>query len=160
MARFGLAATVVNTAAETLLYIALPASPTKHLSLCRATIGPGAVDGADNSAVYMVRIITDENATPAGTDEAANISRYKNFGAAGNITSVVAARSDPTGAPTFDSGGGPETLPVHRRNTYRWSAEDGYQMEVPAVEDYGFALYTVAVSATAWNVRAGLTWDE
>lgn len=155
MARYSASTSgVTNTASQSVLYGAMPASPARRAKIAEVLIGSGAA-GADQAANYRIQRITDEAATPGGT--AITPVAHEPTDPAANFSSFVA---DPSSEPTLDSSGIVLDLAIHQRATYRWVAQpDRGEIVIPATEDNGITILTQSVSS-AFVISAVITFDE
>src|SRR3990167_1284761 len=104
-----------NTAATTLLYFVNTATTPVNLSLHEIIIGSDATP-ADNASEFVVRYVTDENATPGGTAVTPRPLRREDRAA---LASSVEA---PTGEPTYTSTVNLLMIGLNQRATFRWIA--------------------------------------
>lgn len=152
MAKFSVVGQDTNATATTILYFVNPATSPQNLELYEVVWGSDATP-ADSAAEYMIRYVTDENATPGGT--AVTPRPVAREGRAALSNAVEA----PTGEPTYTGTINLFMLGLNQRASFRWIAAPGSEFISADAEDEGFSVFVVGVT-TAWNANITMLYEE
>lgn len=141
-----------NTASTTQLYVVNQATTPVNLELHEFSIGSDATPG-DQASEYVIRYVTDENATPGGTSLTPRPTMRE--GRAALATAIEA----PTGEPTYTSTVNLYMIGLNQRVTFRWVAIPGFEFISADAEDEGFSIFTVGTTS-AHNVNCSMIYTE
>jgi len=140
MANYGVNGSGDNTAGDTIVTYAAPATTPGRATMYELIIGSAATP-ADQASEYEVRPITNENATPGGTaitpiplNASDRAALYNGEG--------PAMSGEPTGVTSVMG------FALNQRATFRWVAAPGSGFQTAAAEDNGMSVFTVATTAT------------
>lgn len=156
MAKFSVSGQDTGTASTTILYFVNGASgsgvlPT-NLKLFEVMIGSDAAP-ADQASEFVIRYVTDENATPGG-NAVTPFNLHREERAA--MSNAVEA---PTGEPTYTGTVNMLMIGLNQRATFRWVAQEGREFVSADAEDVGFSLFVVGTSSAA-NVNCTMMYEE
>lgn len=152
MSKYSVVGQDTNTAATTQLYVVNQATTPVNLILYEFMLGSDATP-ADQASEYVIRYVTDENATPGGTSLTPRPLRREDRAAL--ATSIEA----PTGEPTYTGTVNLLMIGLNQRATFRWVAAPGSEFISADAEDEGFSLFTVGTSS-AHNVNVTFLYEE
>lgn len=151
MPRYTIVGQDTNTAATTQIYVVNSTTSPSNIALYEFLLGSDAV--ADQASEYVIRYVTDENATPGGT--ALTPRPLYNEGRASNSTAI----EGPTGEPTYTGTVNLMMIGLNQRATFRWIAAPGSEFISADAEDVGFSLFTVGTTS-AHNINVTFFFEE
>lgn len=141
-----------NTASTTQIYVVNQATTPVNLIFSEIDIGSDA-SPVDAASEYVVRYVTDENATPGGTSLTPRPLRREDRAA------LATAIEGPTGEPTYTGTVNLLMFGINQRTTWRWVAVPGREFVSADAEDEGFSLFTVGTTS-AHNINVTMVYEE